>query len=97
MSFATNLMFSNIATGTRLNSEFAVMKANQGIQNLASKSIGADVVSLHNQEKQLIQTSLLEALKAKIAAAVEESLKKKQDSNIKKSFNIPTPEINSVL
>lgn len=87
MSFVTNLMFLNRATIARSNAEFAVMNNSEKMLRLANRGPSADVFALQSKDKELSLSTLQESLKAKIAAANEEALKKKLDKNIKNSFN----------
>ena len=88
MSIALNLMSLNMAASQRLNSNFAVQKASQAQMNLAFKSGHYDIDTVHIAGKQLTLVSLQEQFRAKMAAALEDSLQKKNKKDAKKQLDI---------
>lgn len=92
MSFVTNLMFLNMATMTRSNATYSSMQANQSKMNLVGglnceDGDKLDLSSLHKADKKLTFTSLKNQLQAKMAAVMENSIKKQIDKDIKEQFS----------
>ena len=88
MSFVTNSLFLGLNTLQRSDGQYGTMRANQSLQSLsASANAKSNAQALLRTEQKITFGKLMDSLRAKVAEAQEESLKKQRDKNIKESFS----------
>jgi len=87
MSFVTNQAFMNFYTMTRLNSQYNVQQANQNLTNMLANPTQCTPLEALRREKQIMFGSLQDQFMGKCAEVAEESLRKQQEKEIKRTFS----------
>ncbi|MDD3012412.1 MAG: hypothetical protein PHC34_01760 [Candidatus Gastranaerophilales bacterium] len=87
MSFVTNQAFMNLNTLTRINSQYRVQQANQNLTNMLANPTQCTPIETARREKQIMFGSLQNQFMAKCTELIEQSLKKQQEKDIKRSFS----------